>query len=187
MHGGVVELHALTDADRARAQHHGLFALGDDGLVRTLVAGVEVRDVRAGVAGVHHAVEGHHAVCAALVPDFRLVHVPQPGDELVGEAQLLGPAQHIEVADVGLQHRLVVGDALHGLQEVGGDGGDFVDLIYTDAPAQQLRDGVEAVVPEHGDVLLQRLGGHGVELRHVQVAHADLQRAHRLQQALLKA
>ena len=186
VHGGVVEFHALADADRARAQHHHLLAVGDDGLVLSKVAGVEIGDVRAGVAGVHHAVDGHHAALHAQIPDCALVHVPQPGDAGIGEAQLLRLAQGLRVHGMLGHDALKVHDLLEGLEEEGRDLGGLVDAIHGNAQTQQLRDGVEVVVAEFGDVAQQLLGGFAVELGHVDVVDADLQRAHGLQQALLE-
>jgi hypothetical protein len=51
--------------------------------------------------------------------------------------------------------------------------------------AHQLGDGVEPVVGAVADVFQQLLPGPGVELGPCDVAHADLQRAHGLEHALL--
>ena len=84
MDGGIVEFHALADADRARAQHHDLLLVRADALVLAAVAGVEVGDVGAGVQRVHHREGRRDARLPAQLPDRQLVHAPELGDGFIG-------------------------------------------------------------------------------------------------------
>ena len=89
MDGGVVEFHALTDADGACAQYHDLLFARQPGDVSAGVGGVEVGDICAGVAGVHHAEGREHTVFSAEIRHVRLGAFPQPAYIFVAEAHLL--------------------------------------------------------------------------------------------------
>ena len=183
---GVVELHALADADRPGAEDEDLFLLRQAGVVAPRVGGVEIGDVLAGVQGVHHAEDRREAELAALLVDLDLPEVPEPGDELVGEAHLLGLAQHGDVVDLLLEPALHRRDLLKRLEKELGDHGDLVELFDARAAAQQLHDRVDVVVPEDGDILIERLVREGIELRVPEVADPGLERADGLEEALLK-
>ena len=88
--GGVVKLHALTDADGACAQHHDLLFVRQPGDVPAGVGGVEVGDICAGVAGVHHAESREHIVFSAEIGHVRLGAFPEPAHIFIAEAHLLG-------------------------------------------------------------------------------------------------
>ena len=73
LHGRVVELDALPDADRSGANDHGPRAPERHGLVLVLVRRIEVRRCRGKLsgAGVHHLVDRKHANRFAQASNFR--------------------------------------------------------------------------------------------------------------------
>ena len=85
------------------------------------------------MAGVHHAVDGPDSLFAAELEHGGFVGVPQPGDVLIGKAQLLRAREGLRVHGPRGQHGLVIGDAPDGLQEEGGDGGGFVHALHAHA------------------------------------------------------
>ena len=97
--GGVVELHALPDADRARAEDEDLLALGDDGFVLLLIGGVEIGDVafKLARAGVDHLVDRHDAELFSFGRDVRLRALPEVREVLVGKAHALGAPERVGV------------------------------------------------------------------------------------------
>ena len=102
MDGGVVEFHALTDADGTRSQHHDLLFARQPGDVPAGVGGVEVGDIRAGVASVHHAEGREHTVFSAEIRHVRLGAFPQPAYIFVAEAHLLGVQKGFRLFDMEL-------------------------------------------------------------------------------------
>ena len=100
--GGVVEFHALTDADGTRAQYHDLLFVRQPGDVPAGVGGVEVGDIRAGVAGVHHTEGREHTVFSAEIGHVRLGAFPQPAYIFVAEAHLLGVQKGFRLFDMEL-------------------------------------------------------------------------------------
>ena len=182
MDGGIVELHALPDADGAAAQHDHLAAVFDDGLIFFLVRGVEVRHVAGELAGagVDGLVDGEELHLPAQGEYGVLVRVPQFGDVPVGKAHALGPDKAVAVAGMGGEHALVIDHLFHAVEEEHVDLRVVADGTRVHAAAQKLGDGEEAVVRADGNVLKQRRVRRVVELGHVHVANADLQRAHGL-------
>ena len=186
VHGRVVEFHTLSDADRSRAEHDGLFAVGHDGLVRARVGGVEVRNIGVRVAGVHHLEEGEDVFRQTHLPDGRLRHIPALRNVFIGEADLLGLPQHGSVRGIVADRPLKFDDLFDLLQEVRRDGSDFEDFVHADAHAEQLRNRIDVVVAEFGNIVKQLFCRLAVKFRHIEVAHADLQRTHRFQQAFFE-
>ena len=70
--------------------------------------------------------------------------------------------------------------------EKGVDSAFLYNFFHAHAHAQQLGDGVDAVVGADSDIVQQVFPAPAVEFWHVQVVHADLQRADALEQALFK-
>ena len=185
MDGGVVEFHALADTDGACTQHHDLLAVRQPGSILAGVGGVEVGDISAGVAGIHHLEDGEDVFFLTQVVNFDFFHAPQLGDVLIAEAHGLGGLEGVQIPGSG-QLALHGHDILDGFQEVGRDLGDLEDFVHTHIPAQQLGNGEEVVVPEFPDVLQQFFGGLVVKLGQVEVAGADFQGADGLEQALFQ-
>ena len=186
MHRGVVELHALADADRAGAQYDDLLLVRQDAVVFVAVAGVEVGDVLTRVQGVHHPEDRRNPVFLPQGVDLRFLPVPQDPDLLVPEAHHLGFLQQADVARRRLQADLHLRDLLQGLEEQLRDHGLLMDGSDVLAPAQQFRHRVERVRPEVFNVFPQFFCRHRVELRQLQVAHAGLKAPHTLEHALLQ-
>ncbi len=110
MHGAVVKLDALADADGTGSQHHYFLFIRQDGIVLPAVAGVEVSDVFARVQGVHHAEHRDDAVCFAQGVHFRILLPPQPADLFVSKAHDLRFPQDGNVPRGGAQALFHLGD-----------------------------------------------------------------------------
>ena len=187
MDGRIVELHALTDADRARPEHDDLLAVAHQRLVLLLVGRVEIGHVGGELrrAGIDHLVDGENPQLLAQGVHLVLGSAPQHPDVLVAEAHALGLAQRRLVEGVRRHRALHLDDVLELLQEEHVDLGVVVDERQVDAVANQLRNGVEAVVGTLLDVGQHLVVRHRVELLVVDVADARLERAHSFEQALL--
>ena len=70
--------------------------------------------------------------------------------------------------------------------EEGVDGAFLYNFFHAYAHAKQLGDGVDAVVGADSDIVQQVFPAPAVEFWHVQVVHANLQRADALEQAFFK-
>ena len=188
MDRGVVEFHALADADRTGTQHEDLLAVARDGLVLLLVRGVEVGNIGVvlGGAGVDHLIDRDDAVLEAEADDVGLALPPELPDELVAEAHALGLAEDLHVARSSLDAALHPDDVVDLLEEEPVDLRAVVDAGEVDPQAQELRNRMDAVVGRGGDVLQEFLLGPVVELLLVDVAAAAFQGAHRLEDALLE-
>ena len=187
VNGGVVEFHALPDADRAGAEDKDLFALGDNGLVLLLVGGVEVGDVafKLARAGVDHLVHGADVLRAPRVGDRLFRALPEVREVVVGEAHALGLQQGVGVERRVLDGALELDDVVELVEEEHVDAREVADTVVVHAQPHELRDGEDTVIRADLDVFHQLFNRHVVELRHVDVAHTDLQRADGLEEALL--
>ena len=187
VHGGVVKLHALADADGAGAQHNDLFAVRHHGLVFLFVGGVEVGHVafKLAGAGVDHLVDGHEAVGLAQEENLLFRHVPHLADVPVAEAQLLGRKKRRLVAGMRFEHGLELHDVFDLLQKQHVDLGPVVDEAQVHAAADELGDGEQPVVRAVLNVVQQLIHGLVVKAGHIDVAHADFQRPNGLEQAFL--
>ena len=185
---GIVELHALANADGAGAEDDDLLLVGDHGLVFRLVGGVKIRDIAVefSCAGVDHLV--HRANIAALAQGEHLPlrDVPDLRHRPVGEAHLLCLIIHAAVHDRAGKLPLHGDDVPKLADEECVDGTLFYDFLHAHAHTQQLGDGVDAVVGADSDIVQQVFPAPAVEFRHVQVVHANLQRADALEQTLFK-
>ena len=188
MDSGIVEFHALTNTDGAGAEDDDLLLVGDDGLVFRLVGGVKIRDIAVEFpgAGVDHLV--HRADIAALAQGEHLPlrDVPELRHRPVGEAHLLCLIIHAAVHDRAGKLPLHGDDVPKLADEEDVDGAFLYNFFHAHAHAQQLGDGVDAVVGADFDIVQQVFPAPAVEFWHVQVVHADLQRADALEQALFK-
>ena len=182
VHGGVVKLHALPDADGAGAQHHDLLFRGYDAFVLLLVGGVEIGHVACKLAGagIDHLVHRQQTLALAETEDILLRLPPHLADVLVADAQVLGGAQHVRVVLAVDELHLEIDDVLDLFQEKQVDLRFLVDAFQRRAQADQLRDGENTVVGCDADVGKQLFGFHAGKFGHVQMADADLQRAHGL-------
>ena len=90
MDGGVVKFHTLADADGAGTQNDDLLLVGQHRGIFTVVGGVEIRNIRARMAGIHHFEHREQVVGLAEIVYIQLRAVPQLGNILIAEAHLLG-------------------------------------------------------------------------------------------------
>ena len=186
MDGGVVKFHALTDTDGAGAQHHDFLLFRQAGGIFSGVGGIEVRNIGAGVAGVHHPVHREHLLFLTQVVNLQLLPAPELCDEFVAEAHGLGLFQYFHASHIGGEPPLHGNNPVHRFQEISGNLGDFVELSNGHIPAQQLGDGEDIVILELFDIVQQLLGGEAVKLGQMEVTGADFQGTDRLQQTLLQ-
>src|SRR5207247_1238953 len=86
--GGVVELDALPDADRAGSQYEDAGTIAARRLVLLLVAGVEVGGLRLELtgAGVHHLVDRDESVVVASPANLVGGALPGPRNGRIGES-----------------------------------------------------------------------------------------------------
>ena len=183
----VVKLNALADADGSGAQHDDLFAVRDHRLILLLVGRIEVRHIRVKFAGagINHFIDRQNAVVAAQHKDLVRLHTPQPADGRVGKAHALGAVQQLGVTRNGsLELFFHAHDIANLVDEEKVDFGLFADENRVNAAAQQLCNGVNALVSRVGNALQHVLDRHVVKLFHVHMVDAGLERADRLEQAL---
>jgi hypothetical protein len=149
--GGVVELDALTDAVRSRAEDDDLPAVGGADLVLPLVGGVVVRGVglELGGAGVDRLEDRHLALGEAPGAHAARLRAGEPRDVGVGEAEPLGLAPGLPLPRGRVAERrhlaLRLDDLAQLRQEPRVDGGLLVQQRHAAAAAQQLDDRAEAL------------------------------------------
>ena len=187
VHGRVVKLHALPDANGAGAQHNYLFPVRHHRLVFHLISGVEVGNIafKLAGAGVDHLVDGHKAKGPAKEENLLFRHIPHLADVFVAEAQPLGGVERGLVAGMGFEHGFKIHNVFDLFQEQHVDLGAVVDEAQIHATADELRNGEQPVVRAVLNVVQQLVYGLVVKAGHVDVAHADLQRPHGFEQAFL--
>ena len=187
MHGRIVELDALPDADRSRTEHHDLLAFAHDRLVFLLVSGIEIGHIGGELAraGIDHLINRENIVLAPQQEHLLLAHAPQLTDELVAKTHAFGVAQRFDVAGIGRYDLFELDDVLKLLEEEHVDFGAVVDQRQLDAPADQLGDGVKTVVRSLLDIGEHPIDRPVVEFLMVDMADPRFERAHRLQEALL--
>ena len=185
--GGVVELDALPDADRAGSQYEDAGTIAARRLVLLLVAGVEVRGLRLELtgAGVHHLVDRDESVVVASLANLIGGALPGPRDGRIGESVALGGAQQVDVARIGGQGILELDDVGEFVEEEEVDAGEFVQLANGAAATQGLGKAEQSIVPSCGDPLDEDVIGQLGDGRGGHMVDADLQGAHRLEQGLL--
>ena len=190
MDGGVVEFHALPDADRAGAEHQYLLAAAPYRFIVCLVGRIEVGDVGVPLAcaGVYHLVHWTYPKGFAEAYHIRLAHPSELAEVLVSEAHTLRIEQQVGV-QFGRRRdgTFQAHDVVDFLQEQEVYLRAVIDARKVDAEAQELGDCVNAVVGGTADVVQQLLCAPVVEFLLVDVAAAVLQRAHSLEDALLKS
>ena len=91
--GGIIEFHALPDADGAGAQYDDLLMGGDHGFVLLFVGGIEIRDIAVKFAGtgIDHLIHRRQMILPAQTEDLLLCAAGELRDIGVGESHALGP------------------------------------------------------------------------------------------------
>ena len=114
MNGAIVELDALSDANRTAAEHNGGRLAADQGFVLGFVGAPEIGrcSVKLGRAGVDHLEGWTHAGSFAQLKDALRQGVAERGDHGVGESLALGVPDQIRRQRLGQQ-------AAFGGQDVG--------------------------------------------------------------------
>ena len=135
MNRRIVELNALTDTDRTCAEHDDLLFLGKAGGILTRVGGIEVRNIRTRVAGIHHTEGRDHIIFITVFHNLTLAYAPRLRNISVGEAKSLCLTESVGVT-LFLDYFLPIGDVLYFFKEELGDLGDIVDLVNRYATAK---------------------------------------------------
>ena len=187
--GGIVELHALPDADGTCAEHDCLVPVGNAGLTfeALCVGGVKIGDVGAGVERIDHAEGGEKTERLALRKNLGLAHAPETRDAGIGEAHALCPCEQGPVAGVLAQLVFHADYAVKLFKEERGYHRGVVQLADACAETQQLRAGKQRVAAEFAEIIEQLFLRPAVEFRQVKMVRADFERAHALEQAFFKS
>ena len=180
----VVELDALTDADRAGAENEDLLLAGrGSDLALLVIGGVVVRGLRLELssAGIYHLVDRQTL-------DIGNVLAGELLDGLVEEAHLLGADVQVGVDLLGGRQLLLhVDDVLELVQEEYVHRGDLVDLVDGhDAAAQRLADVEQTLVVRAGHALLDLGIRLLLDARRDHAVQLDLTAANGLHQRALK-
>ena len=186
VNGGVVELNALTDTDRTCAENNNLFLVGYDRGILSVVGGIEVRNVCAGVTGVNHAVYGEDIILFSDTKDIKLSLAPKTCDALVREAHLLCRYKNLYVSDILGESLLHIGDILDGLKEEGCNLCNLVKRFNALATAKKLGNSEDIVVTELLKVGTKTCICHAVELLVVDMVYTNLKRSDTLKKTFLK-
>ena len=156
--GGIVELHALANADGAGAQNDDLLSVRHHRLVfAAAIGGVEIGHIalKLAGAGIDHLVHRQDVFFHPQVIYRPLGGVPDPGDAGIGEAQALGLPQVVRGSHVLPQLLFKLGDVFQLAQKEDADGGGVTDPGRVHAPMQQLSQSVEPVGRALGRVIQQ--------------------------------
>ena len=138
MDGGIVELHALANADGAGAQDDDLLPVRDHRLILLGIGGVEIGHValKLAGAGIDHLVHREEIFPAARFVNFPLRCMPQSGNPSVGEAQALCLLQVGQAPGILLQLLFELGDVFQLAEEENADGRGIADSRQIHAPVQ---------------------------------------------------
>ena len=112
VHRGIIELHPLTDANRAGTQHDDFLLVGQARHILAGVGRIQIRDIRAGVQRVHHAEHRGDAIFFTQGVHVGFFHIPQFGNKRIAEPAPFGSVQNANVARVFAQKILHLHDAL---------------------------------------------------------------------------
>ena len=148
VHGGVVELDALTDADRPGAQHQDAGAIRLHRLVLHLVGRVEVRGrgVELAGAGVDHLVDRLDTGLDSTVAYLIGGPAPEVGNGRIGEAVALGDPESFRIIGAGPQPLLDLEDVGDLVEEEDVDLGLLAELVHSATAADRLGQAEETVV-----------------------------------------
>ena len=108
----------MTVSGSSASGNDDLLSARQPGGVLAGVGGVEVGDIGAGVAGVHHSEYREQVQFLAHLVDIQFLALPQFSDILVTEAHLLGGGQDFGILSHP-QSFFHVNDVLDGFQEEG--------------------------------------------------------------------
>ena len=140
VHGGIVELDALADADRAGTEHHhaGLIRLALAGFAHIVVGRIEIGRERAELraAGVHHLIDRAAVRGQRVTADAR--------ERLVREAQALHLKIRLFVERPGGDFLLRAGQAADGAEEETVNARGLINLLDGHAVLQRLIHGEQA-------------------------------------------
>ena len=193
MDGGIVEFHALSDADRARAKHDDLFLVRKAAFLPDLlrlqqiqISGIEIRDIFPGMERIDHPEDRRDALFFPPAVNCGLVHLPNLRDIPIGKAHGLGSDQSLSIPGLGAEQRFHLHDLPQTFKKDIGDHRHAVELIDPMPAPQQFRDGKDAVVTRLTDVFEQLLVREAVKAGTVYVANAGLKGTDRLEKALGK-
>ena len=118
VNGRVIELNALTYTDRTCTQNNYLLSVGKDRFVLAGVGGVEIGDIRIGVAGIHHTVNGEYVFLFTLVEHFDFAYFPDNGYLLIAKAHLLCGFKGFYIPLVFLKAGFHIHNIFKGVKEV---------------------------------------------------------------------
>ena len=127
------------------------------------------------MAGVNHLIHRHNSIILAEIEYSDFVNLPQLRNKLVAKAHFLCFFEGFDVERICLYHRFKVDDVLNCFEEVGGDCGDFVKLVYAHSVTQKLCNGKDAVVAELLDIFDHFLVRHFIKFSHVEMAYTDFE------------
>ena len=138
MDGGIVELHALANADGAGAQDDDLLPVRNHRLILLGIGGVEIGHValKLAGAGIDHLVHREEIFPAARFVNCPLRCVPQSGNPPVGEAQALCLLQMGQAPGIPLQLLFELGDVFQLAEEENADGRGIADSRQIHPPVQ---------------------------------------------------
>ena len=188
MDGGVIEFHALADADRAGPQHYDFLLIRNAGFVFLFVGGIKVGDIafKFGSTGVNHFICRFDATLLSKAVNLRFRFVPQHADFFIGKAVFLGFPQCRDVILVAANLVFHCYDVPDFAEEEPVDGSLSCNAVHVTAQTEQLGDGIDPVVCADADVGKEFFPAHGIELAQMNMKGADLQGTDAFQQAFLK-
>ena len=186
VHGGIIKLDALADADRPRAEHEHGFALAAlprkelGRLVFLRIGGVKVRRLRPEFrrAGIHHLINREQRVCD-LLPRNLLNHLIRIPHAFGLPVQRIGERFRGKACLEGNQVFKLV-------QKPCVDLGDRVDLRDGDACLERGKHGKETLIVAIVELFCERIAGKPGHLGRIEAGVADLRAAHGLHERLFK-
>ena len=122
----------------------------------------------------------------ALCKDFCFRPVPEAGDLLVSKTHPLCNEQLLCISDILPQTDFFTDDILQLPDEKRVDLSGKGKVFWVVSSAKELCNGIDAVIRSDFDIVQQVFPTPVIELRHMQMIYADLQRPDSFQQAFLK-
>ena len=191
MHRAIVKLHALTDADRPRAEHNHLFLVRYSDLVlRPAEGGIVVRRHRLELSGtgIHHLIARQNIVAVAHRADLIARLLRDLGDGNIGETDPLGSGEKLRCERLLRKLTLNIGDMLQLMDEPLVHLRDARDVVYGQlAAAQHLRHDEDALIVDEGKLLFQTFIIPVGKAFQIETVHTDLEGTCRLEDGTFKA